>query len=247
MNKKDLENIKSNYELFNVLLFNNSLPRANKINFMLHRLPYAAGFSRHRDKPTKNGNIHDIAFCRYFTFSERQIQEILIHEMIHLWQDSHVSEERYKRCTNDIAHDRVFLSKMSTINVILARKGFDLKISEVCKDKLKLDENVSSSVYHYVFFAEDYGGNHVCFKTKLDKYDDIVNEFKKYCEDEDLHKDFKNVYVIKTKDYRFNLYDCSKKIPEYLKAAEDWNTKKDLYEMFEDEGDWIVKDGNFVK
>lgn len=247
MNKKDLENIKSNYELFNALLFNNSLPRANKINFMFHRLAYAAGFSRHRDKPTKNGNIHDIAFCRYFVFTERQIQEILIHEMIHLWQDSHVSEERYKRCSHEIAHDRVFMSKMNTINVILERKGFDLKISDVFKDKLKLDENVSATVDHYIFFIEDYGGNHVCFKTRLDKYDTIEQEFKKYCEDESLQKTVKNAYVIKTKDYRFNVFECCDKIPEYLKTAEDWNTKKDLYEMFEDEGDWIVKNGTFVK
>ena len=36
MNKADLANIKSDYELFNIILFNNSLPRANKIDFILH-------------------------------------------------------------------------------------------------------------------------------------------------------------------------------------------------------------------
>ena len=38
MNKADLANIKSDYELFNIILFNNSLPRANKIDFILHDL-----------------------------------------------------------------------------------------------------------------------------------------------------------------------------------------------------------------
>ena len=247
MNKSELQNIKSDYGLFNAVLFNNCLPKANEINFMLHSLTYAAGFSRHRDKPTKNGNIHDIAFCRYYKFTQRQIREILIHEMIHLWQDTHVAEWRYKRCSNDIAHDRVFMSKMASINVILDRKGFDLKISDTFKDKLYLDENVSVSSDHYVFFGEDYGGQHIFFRTKQKDYDKVLGELKKYVEDSSTGKLLKNVYVIKTRNYRFNVLTDVNSLPKYFKTAEDQDTKEDLYEMFKEQGEWIVKDGELVK
>lgn len=245
MIKSELANIKSDYELFNVLLFNNSLPRSTNINFMLHRLAYAAGFSRHRDKPTKNGNIHDIAFCAYYKFTRQQIREILIHEMIHLWQDTHVAEWRYKRCSNDIAHDRVFMSKMNTINVILQRKEFDLKISDVFKEKLELDERVSATREHCIFFLEDFGGNRTMFKTRVETYDDIVKEIKELMKDE--NNTIKNAYVIKSKLYVYNLLECNKSVPMYLKPAEDNNTKEDLYEKNLDSADWIVKDENFVK
>ncbi len=245
MIKSELENIKSDYELFNVLLFNNSLPRSNNINFILHNLTFAAGFSRHRDKPTKNGNIHDIAFCKYYTFTRRQIREILIHEMIHLWQDTHVAEWRYKRCSNDIAHDRVFMSKMNTINVILKRKEFDLAISDVFKDKLHLDDRITPTSEHCIFFIEDFGGNRVMFRTKLKQYDSIIEEFKKAAEQE--HLLYKNAYVIKSKQYVYNLLTDEKTIPSYLTTAENHDTKEDLYEKNLESAEWIIKDEKFVK
>lgn len=246
MIKEELANIKSDYELFNVLLFNNSLPRSNKINFMFHRLAFAAGFSRHRDKPTKNGNIHDIAFCRYYKFSRQQIREILIHEMIHLWQDTHVAEWRYKKCSNDIAHDRVFMSKMNTINIILKRNEFDLKISDVFNDKLMLDERIPATREHCIFFIEDFGGNHYMFKTRVEEYDNILKNLKKEMEDAEINT-VKNAYVIKSKQYVYNLLQCVSKVPDFLKEAKHQNTGEDLYEANLNNADWIIKDEKFVK
>ncbi len=242
MNKKDLSNIKSDYELFNIILFNNSLPRANKIDFILHDLTFAAGYSRYREKPSKTGNNHEIAFCKYHAFSKRQIQEILIHEMIHLWQVHHVAEWRYKRCSNDIAHDKVFTSKMNTINLILAKRGYDLTIKQVCDDKLLLDENVKPKRDYYVIFAESNNGKHVFFKVKIKDFDKVANKFN----DEHYTKMFTNIYAIKTKSYIYNLLDFNKDIPELVHESLHPNTKEDLYDEENPDNIWIIKNSEFV-
>ena len=241
MNKADLANIKSDYELFNIILFNNSLPRANKIDFILHDLTFAAGYSRYRDKPSKTGNVHEIAFCKYHAFSKRQIQEILIHEMIHLWQVHHVAEWRYKRCSNDIAHDKVFTSKMNTINLILAKRGYDLTIKQVCDDKLVLDENIKPRVDYYVFFAESHG-KHLFFKVKIKDFDKIVEKLNS----DNYTKVFSNIYAIKTKSYLYNLLAFNKDIPEFAQESLNANTKEDLYDENNPENIWIIKNNEYI-
>lgn len=242
MNKKDLANVKSDYELFNIILFNNSLPRANKIDFILHDLTFAAGYSRYRDTPSKTGNIHEIAFCKYHVFSKRQIQEILIHEMIHLWQVHHVAEWRYKRCSNDIAHDKVFTSKMNTINLILAKRGYDLTIKQVCDDKLMLDENIKPRADYHIIFAETMRGKHVFFKVKNKDFDKVANEFN----DEKYTNMFSNIYAIKTKSYIYNLLSFNKTIPELVRESLNPNTKEDLYNEDNPENIWIIKNNEYI-
>lgn len=244
MNKSDLANVRSDYELFNIILFNNSLPRANKIDFILHNLNYAAGYSFYRDTPSKTGNMYEIAFCKYHTFSKRQIQEILIHEMIHLWQMDHVAEWRYKRCSNEIAHDKVFTSKMNTINLILAKRGYDLTIKQVCDDKLYLDENIKPSVAYYIFFCEANNGKHVYFKVNLKKFDKVVKELT---ENEHYKKIFKHVYAIKEQSYVYNLLPFCSKVPEYAAESLHPNTQKDLYDEENENNIWVIKDNEIVK
>lgn len=242
MKKSELKNIKSEYELFNIILFNNSLPRANKIDFILHNLSFAAGYSHYRDTPSKTGNMHEIAFCKYFKFTERQIREILIHEMIHLWQVSHVAEWRYKRCSNDIAHDKVFTSKMNTINLILAKRGYDLTIKQVCDDKLKLDPDITPKEYHYVFFGETYSGKHICFKCTEKRFENIAKSFNTA----NILNIFKNVYAIKTKSYLFNCLKSVSKIPEIASSSNNMNTGEDMYNPENENNIWIIKDKTFV-
>lgn len=243
MNTSELSNIKSDYELFNVILFNNSLPRANEIDFILHDLTFAAGFSRHRPKPSKTGNIHEIAFCKYNKFTQRQIREILIHEMIHLWQDTCVAEWRYKKCTNDIAHDRVFMSKMATINIILERKGFDLKISDVFKEKLYLDENVHPTKKFRVIFFEDYGNHHSFLKCSENNYEKIAEEIRMK-EIKNEHTFFKNIYSISTNSYKYNLMESVKSLPDFFAEACDPENGNDLYEAnLDNVTEWIFKSG----
>lgn len=242
MTKSDLKQIRSDYELFNVILFNNSLPRANKVDFILHDLTFAAGYSRYRDTPSKTGNYHEIAFCKYFVFSKRQIQEILIHEMIHLWQVYHVAEWRYKKCSNDIAHDKVFTSRMNTINLILAKKGYDLTIKQICDDKLILDENVKPKKDYYIIFIEDKRGKHLFFKVHDKDFNNIAEKFN----GKDYKNIFSNVYAVKTKSYIYNLLEFNKDIPNAMQESLNPNTKEDLYnETFED-NIWIIKNDEFV-
>ena len=154
MKTSDLKYVKEWYSEYRSLLFNNDIPDVEDVDFKLHSLTYAAGYSAYIEHPkTKSGNNHVIAFCKLFVFSEKEIKEILIHEMIHLWQDSHVKHERYKICSNDIAHDRVFRTKMNTINLLLKRYMIDLHITEVCDYNIRIDERVKSSkTYNIILF-----------------------------------------------------------------------------------------------
>lgn len=246
MRKTDLDKFKlrSKYELFNILLFNNSLPRANNIDFILHDLPYAAGYSKRRTRPSKKtGNIHEIAFCKYFIFTEKQITEILIHEMIHLWQVDHVAEWRYARCTNAIAHDKVFTSKMNTINLILKRKGYDCTVSEVCTYELEWDPMVCPKKDYWIFYCEVSEHAHVWFKSKDKDYKKIVEEFLKEFEDKTKLPYFKNVYARKEKSYIHNLLKFCNEIPTIIDTNEGYNFQSDE----NPNNVWIIKDGKIVK
>jgi hypothetical protein len=244
MKKSDLKLIEADYELFNSILFNNCLPRATEIDFILHNLSFAAGYSRYREKPSKSGNVHEIAFCKYNKFSQRQIREILIHEMIHLWQVSHVAEWRYKKCSNEVAHDKVFRSKMNVINILLERNGFDLTIKQVCDDTLELDEDIKPKKEFYVIYCEARNNSHIFFKVKEKDFSNIIKKLEN--EDEHFRKIFKNIYAIKTKSYEYNLLDFKKDLPDFANEAKDINTREDLYNDSDPGNIWIVKNDEFI-
>lgn len=143
MKKNDIKNVKKLYDYYRTLLFNDDIPDSSQLEFKLHTLPFAIGYSKCCDKPLKSGAVHVIAFCKWFKFPEKDIKETLIHEMIHVWQAYHVKEDRYRRCTNTVAHDRVFKCKMSTINLILRKNMEDLVIDEVYRGKLTWDDFVT--------------------------------------------------------------------------------------------------------
>ena len=169
------------------------------------------------------------------------IREVLIHEMIHLWQDSHVSEKRYKMCSWNVAHDRVFTSKMNTINLILERNLYDIKIDTVCKKELKLDPSCNADKDFYVVFAEDFGGHHMYLK--------VLPRYKKKVISQIIDKNksdnpfFKNVFVIKTNSYRYNLMKPAKEFFGYFSSDKD-----NLYESsINDNPTWVIKDEKLVK
>lgn len=195
MKKSDLRNIETLYTEYNDLLFNGVLPPANKVNFILHSIIGAIGYSKYSRKPTKNGNHHTIAFCKWYNMSEKLISETLIHEMIHLWQVSTVKQERYEICTHEIAHDRVFRGKMATINLLLKKNCYDLTISLEYSGNLESDMDVKPSEAFTVVFVE-YNGNtwcdKVCTKDKEKYIEDLLNGMPG------------NVYEIETTDPIFN-------------------------------------------
>ena len=180
-----------------------------------------------------------IAFCKYYVFDRDFFREVLIHEMIHLWQDSHVSIKRYKRCSWQVAHDRVFTSKMNTINLILKRNLYDIQIDTTCKKDLKLDDSWDSKTFFYMFFFETNSGQHMMLKTLAKNLKSLKSEIQ---EKNDKEQVFKNVFYIKTKSYRYNLID-SVKDSNFLVKAIDNNTREDLYELSLNETPtWIIKD-----
>ena len=63
---------------------------------------------------------------------------------------------------------------------------------------------------------------------------------KKYIEDSSTGKLLKNVYVLKTRNYRFNVLTDVNSLPKYFKTAEDQDTKEDLYEMFKEQGEVLL-------
>lgn len=245
MIQEDLKTIKSDYSLFNVMLFNNSLPNSSKIDFILHDMPEAVGYSKHCKRANKNtGNYHEIAFCKYYKFDRDFIREVLIHEMIHLWQDSHVSEKRYKVCSWMVAHDRVFTSKMNTINLILQKNFYDIKIDTVCKKKLELDPRINSDKEFYVIFLEDFGRHHIAIKTKYKRK--IISQILDKNKEKEL---FKNVFYIKTNSYRYNLLKYVKSLNnELLSSSKDMFSDEDWYNTeINNNPTWIIKDEQIVK
>lgn len=198
MKKSDIENIQSYYTEFNDLLFNGFLPPASKINFVLHSIVGALGYSKYSETPTKNGNHHTIAFCKWYDMSQKLIKETLIHEMIHLWQVYSVKKDRYSYCSNDIAHDRVFRGKMATINLILKKNCYDLNISLTYNGNVSCEMPDMSKTPFTILFIEKEGEQYI------DKVDSkSVDEYLK-----DLFKDLKNtehkVFSIDTTDPIFN-------------------------------------------
>lgn len=241
MTQEDLKTIKSDYSLFNIMLFNNSLPNSSKVDFILHDIPEAVGYSCHRKRKSKMGNYHEIAFCKYYVFDRDFIREVLIHEMIHLWQDSHVSENRYKVCSWNVAHDRVFTSKMNTINLILERNLYDIRIDTVCKKELSLDPRCDSESDFYVICMEDFGNHQMCIKTTKRYYKKIISQLLDK-NNSDENSFFKNIFVIKTKSYRYNLMKPVKEFKEIV------INNNDLYNYALNENPvWIIKDEKLVK
>ena len=199
MKKSDIKNIQSYYTEFNDLLFNGFLPPASKINFILHSIVGALGYSKYSEKPTKNGNHHTIAFCKWYEMDQKLIKETLIHEMIHLWQVYSVKKDRYSYCTNDIAHDRVFRGKMATINLILKKNCYDLKITLAYDGNLKCDNIPVKSKTPFTIVFVDNKGEQFIDKVNSECVDEYLSE---------LFKDLKNiehrVFTIETTDPIFN-------------------------------------------
>ena len=198
MKKSDIKNIQSYYTEFNDLLFNGFLPPASKINFILHSIDGALGYSKYSEKPTKNGNHHTIAFCKWYEMDQKLIKETLIHEMIHLWQVYSVKKDRYSYCTNDIAHDRVFRGKMATINLILKKNCYDLSISLTYDGDLTCNIPDKTKTPFTIVFLEREG------EQFIDKVDSkCIDEYLS-----ELFKDLKNiehrVFTVETTDPIFN-------------------------------------------
>jgi len=149
MKRQELKKIEEYYRKYRSMLFNDDIPAAEDIYFTLHALPFAAGYSKHCEKPLKTGKIHIIAFCKWYTFTDDEIQEILVHEMIHVWQLYHVKEERYKMCSDYIAHDRLFNFKVNQLNLILKREGYFFRLDTRYTHRLRLDDNVTEDVQEH--------------------------------------------------------------------------------------------------
>ena len=228
MKKSDIKNIQSYYTEFNDLLFNGFLPPASKINFILHSIDGALGYSKYSEKPTKNGNHHTIAFCKWYKMDQKLIKETLIHEMIHLWQVYSVKKDRYSYCTNDIAHDRVFRGKMATINLILKKNCYDLSISLTYDGDLSCDIPDKSKTPFTIVFVENKG------EQFIDKVDSkCIDEYLS-----ELFKDLKNiehrVFTVETTDPIFNKLVLKKEYDGnlYSPIIEDIDT----FEQYDGEG-----------
>lgn len=217
----DLNNIKDQYSEYRTLLFNDDIPEANKITFKLHSLPFAAGYSMYNEKSAKNKHI--IAFCKLYKFSEKEINQILIHEMIHLWQTSHVKLDRYKVCSNDIAHDRVFRTKMNTINLILKKNMINLHIDEVCNYKLELDHRVhSKKMYDIIIFK--YNSVPCIIKTTEYYKNKIISSLTS-------NENITDICNFKSNDVDFMQYKTSRSLSDDITSLDKdfYNKLKETY------------------
>lgn len=222
MRKSDLTEIKKEYTFFRHLLFNDDIPDESQIDFTINSLTFAVGYSRHNPKPRRSGNVHEISFSKYFLLDNDDLLSVLIHEMIHLWQDSHIKEDRYKVCSHAIAHDHVFVAKMNTINMILARNMYNIKLSVVCDKKLPLDPNCDAKTPFNVVFFENSYGEHGMIKCRKKYTERIVNSLK---DSENISK----IFTIDTMSYKFGLLSFESKSKSNYQLAKDYVTDEDAY------------------
>jgi hypothetical protein len=199
MKKSDLIKLRNDYTFFRKMLFNDDIPDVSKIDFTLNNLTYAIAYSKHNQTPRKTGNIHEISFSKIYLLNDNEMQSVLIHEMIHLWQDTHISEDRYKICSHAIAHDKVFVAKMNTINMILVKNMYDIKLSVVADQEYPIDPICEAKTSFNVIFIEDKNSGSwysiKCYK----KYKD--NILKKLEHEDYLFID--KIYIIETTSYKF--------------------------------------------
>lgn len=225
MKKSDLIKVKKEYTFFRSMLFNNDIPELSQIDFTLNSLTDAVAYSKHNPKPRKSGNIHEISFSKYYLLDDNDLKSVLIHEMIHLWQDSHVKEERYKICTHKIAHDHVFIAKMNTINMLLARNMYDIKISVLWEKNIKIDPVCEAKKPFTVIFAKLENGAKIMFKCKDDHAPALIEQIKSL-------KNLEKLFKVSTTSYRFALTKFVKKLGKMFIPAKESMTGKDMYEEF---------------
>lgn len=130
--------IQTIYDTYKDLLFGDTIPDSGLVRFVECDMEGVMGYSQYIGEPDC---YSELAVTDAYELSILQISSIVVHEMIHIWQTYHVSDERYRICSNEIAHDRVFTSKMMAINAILEREGCGFLIDVTMNDTLTKKEN----------------------------------------------------------------------------------------------------------
>lgn len=207
------------------MLFNNDIPDVSQVDFTINALTWAVGYSKHNPNPRKTGNVHEISFSKYYLLDDDDLMSVLIHEMIHLWQDSHVKEDRYKICSHGIAHDHVFIAKMNTINMLLAHNMYNIKISVVCQKDLPIDPACEAKTPFNIIFMQTAGGSHVMVKCKRPCTANLIEQLKP------LEK-IEKIFTIETVSYKFAIVKFSKTFRDTYHSAVDSITGEDMYEQF---------------
>lgn len=223
MNATDLNFVRDNYMFFRAMFFNNDIPPISEIDFTLNNLSYAIAYSKHNPKPRKSGNVHEISFSRIYKLSRRDMLSVLIHEMIHLWQDVRVKESRYKVCSHFIAHDKVFTAKMNTINMLLAKNAYDLKLSVTAEKEYPIDPSCEAKTPFTIIFIKQAGRALIikCWNAYTDKI------IKGICASGICYH---KLFAVKTTSYKFARFPISRSFKN-VTALPDFQNNE-LYEEF---------------
>lgn len=126
-----INDIKKHYIKFNVLFFNNTLVPVSKVKFVSNNENSSAGYM-YQCKGTVYEGIYDfaIAFNKELIHKDSDVQSILLHEMIHIWQYNSIDFDKYDSDYSwESGHDRVFVSKMNSINMLCELYDYDIKVS----------------------------------------------------------------------------------------------------------------------
>lgn len=130
----DIEWIAQHFELFNALYFEKVLPTPL---FLVSKTKTKLGWFVHKKRFTFRGfrsYDYKIGMSTHYQFSERQAQNILLHEMIHFYI-------AFKNIKDKSAHGPVFKHLMNKFNTEF---GWELTVSVNTKD-YKINETTGSS------------------------------------------------------------------------------------------------------
>jgi len=208
---------------FRRMFFNDDIPPVSEIDFTLNNLTYAIAYSKHNLKPRKSGNVHEISFSRIYKLSDDEMLSVLIHEMIHLWQDVHVKEARYKKCSHLIAHDKVFTAKMNTINMLLSKNMYNLKLSVTAEKEYLIDPACETTTPFTAIFIIMNNFIYI-IKCRNAYADKIIKEL------DSSEMKYDEIFTVQTTSYKFAKIPLKQSVKNIIPRQEPQN--KALYDEF---------------
>lgn len=130
------------YNQYNKSFFFGELPSLDRIEFIVENKDDAdyGGYTKiDRDKSDfKSKDIYYIICVNAPSiYDEKDLNSVMCHEMIHIWQFNDIDFKKYDSDYRWIVgHNSAFISKMKSINYLARELGLDVKVTLVKEPKL---------------------------------------------------------------------------------------------------------------
>lgn len=131
--------MKLNYDKFNKAYYNDALP--NNVKMKLSTAKSRVGYAQYRVF-SNNTCEYSIFISKYFSMPEKELENVLLHEMIHI-SEYYFHPEIFKNAhKSHKPHGEYFMSELERINsfghhITVKSESKEVKVSEYALNKLK--------------------------------------------------------------------------------------------------------------